>query len=113
MAQAVAKGVCHAGSNVLDLGLVGTEEVYAAVSSFNAEAGIEVTASHNPIEYNGMKIIKYGSQPLSDKEFSCIKHLAEQNNFNQPLTLGLLIDKKIDARVNYINKVISFIDLES
>ena len=57
-----------------------------------------------------MKIIKYGSQPLSDKEFSCIKHLAEQNNFNQPLTLGL--DKKIDARVNYINKVISFIDLE-
>ena len=59
-----------------------------------------------------MKIIKYGSQPLSDKEFSCIKHLAEQNNFNQPLTLGLLIDKS-DARVNYINKVISFIDLKA
>ena len=45
-------------SGGLALGLVGTEEVYSAVTEFLADAGIEVTASHNPIEYNGMKIVK-------------------------------------------------------
>ena len=53
LAQAVAKGACDAGANVLDIGLSGTEEIYAAVSAFNADAGIVVTASHNPIDYNG------------------------------------------------------------
>ena len=42
----------------MSIGLVGTEEIYAAVSNFDTDAGIEVTASHNPIEYNGMKIVK-------------------------------------------------------
>ena len=58
LARAVAKGVCHAGADVLDIGLAGTEEIYSSVSLFNIDAGIEVTASHNPIEYNGMKIVK-------------------------------------------------------
>ena len=54
----LARGVQRAGANVLDIGLSGTEEVYWAVTSQNACAGIEVTASHNPIDYNGMKIVK-------------------------------------------------------
>ena len=58
LAQAIAKGVCDAGANVLDLGFAGTEEMYSAVSTFDADAGIEVTASHNPINYNGMKIVR-------------------------------------------------------
>ena len=60
LAQAVARGICDAGANVLEIGLSGTEEVYSAVMSFNADAGIEITASHNPIDYNGMKIVKKG-----------------------------------------------------
>ena len=67
LARAVAKGVCHAGADVLDIGLAGTEEIYSSVSLFNIDAGIEVTASHNPIEYNGMKIVKREAQPLSDQ----------------------------------------------
>ena len=69
LAGAVAKGICDAGADVLDIGLAGTEEVYAAVTEFDACAGIEVTASHNPIDYNGMKIVGRGSKPLSDQEF--------------------------------------------
>ena len=73
LARALAKGICDAGADVLDIGLAGTEEVYAAVSEFGACAGIAVTASHNPIDYNGMKIVGRGSQPLSDDEFEAIK----------------------------------------
>ena len=54
LAGAVAKGICDAGANVLDIDLAGTEEMYAAVTEFEACAGVEVTASHNPIDYNGM-----------------------------------------------------------
>ena len=65
-AAAAARGAMDAGSNVLDIGMAGTEEMYWAVTEFGACAGIEVTASHNPINYNGMKIVKSGSQPLDD-----------------------------------------------
>ena len=58
LAQSVIKGICDAGADALEIGCAGTEEMYSAVSEFNAGAGIEVTASHNPIEYNGMKIVK-------------------------------------------------------
>ena len=65
LADAVAKGAMDAGTDVLDLGLCGTEEMYWAVSQYEACLGIEVTASHNPIHYNGMKIVKLSSSELS------------------------------------------------
>ena len=49
LADAAAKGICDAGADVLDIGLAGTEQIYASVIEFRACAGIEVTASHNPI----------------------------------------------------------------
>ena len=68
LSAAVAKGVVDAGADVLDIGMSGTEEMYWAVTEFGASAGIEVTASHNPINYNGMKIVKSRSRPLDDVE---------------------------------------------
>ena len=56
----LAEAVCKAGidaDEVLDIGLSGTEEMYWAVTQFRADIGFEITASHNPIEYNGMKIV--------------------------------------------------------
>ena len=89
LAQAVSKGICDSGANALDIGLAGTEEMYAAVSELNIDAGIEVTASHNPIDYNGMKIVKQRSQPLTDQEFLNIKTLSEETNFiNQPVLVA-------------------------
>ena len=76
-AAAAARGTMDAGADVLDIGMAGTEEMYWAVTEFSACSGIEVTASHNPINYNGMKIVKSASQPLDDAaDFQVIKALA-------------------------------------
>ena len=110
LARAVAKGICDSGADVLDIGLAGTEEVYASVSEFGACAGIEVTASHNPIDYNGMKIVGRGSKPLNDDEFGRIRVLVEENNFSQPQQTGSVLDKKEVARAAYVEKVLRFVD---
>ena len=113
LAGAVAKGICDAGANVLGIDLAGTEEMYAAVTEFEACAGVEVTASHNPIDYNGMKIVGRGSKPLSDNEFKRIKDLAEENNFSQSEQTGAVFDKREAARAAYVEKVMGFVDCAS
>ena len=80
---ALSEGIRDAGSDVIDIGMVGTEEVYFATSHLNADGGIEVTASHNPMDHNGMKPIREGSRPISaDTGLLDIKRLAEQNQFS-------------------------------
>ena len=64
MHEAVMRGAATAGADVLDLGLVGTEMVYFAVGSLDLEGGIMVTASHNPKEYTGMKLVRRGALPV-------------------------------------------------
>src|SRR3954452_8592636 len=64
MAEAVIAGASDEGAEVLDLGLVGTEMVYFAVGSLGLEGGVMVTASHNPKEYTGMKIVRRGALPV-------------------------------------------------
>jgi phosphomannomutase len=64
VAAAVIRGAAEAGADVLDLGLVGTEMVYFAVGELGLDGGIEVTASHNPKEYAGMKIVRRGALPV-------------------------------------------------
>lgn len=110
LADAVAQGVCDGGADVLELGLAGTEEMYAAVTEFDACAGIGVTASHNPIDYNGMKIVGRGSQPLTEQEFGLIKDLAEVFDFIQPAKKGAVLNKKEVARAAYVSKVLGFVD---
>ena len=72
--------------------------------------GIEVTASHNPVDYNGMKIVKHGAKPLSDQEFSKIKLLAEKNNFGLTKQVGSVFNRRKVARTSYISKVLDFVD---
>ena len=57
LAAALIRGLTEGGADVLDLGLAGTEEMYFATAHHGADGGIEVTASHNPIDYNGMKLV--------------------------------------------------------
>jgi phosphomannomutase len=64
MAAATIEGATEAGADVLDLGMVGTEMVYFAVGELELEGGIAVTASHNPKEYTGMKIVRRGALPV-------------------------------------------------
>jgi len=111
LADAVAKGAMDAGTDVLDLGLCGTEEMYWAVSQYEACLGIEVTASHNPIHYNGMKIVQSGSKPLTQGAFLGIKALAETGKF-VPEIFGATRRSIADgARAAYVEKLLSFVDL--
>ena len=105
-------GVIDAGADVLNIGLAGTEEMYWAVTEFNACAGIEITASHNPINFNGMKIVKSESQPLDQVEdFEAIKVLAELESWSCKTKIGKIFDQKIIARKSYVQRVSSFVDL--
>jgi len=109
-AAAAARGVMDTGSNVLDIGMAGTEEMYWAVTEFGACAGIEVTASHNPINYNGIKIVKSGSRPLDDAgDFQVIKSLAQAQTWTAPKSRGLMLEQAVDARSAYVNKVLSLV----
>lgn len=110
LSQAVSRGICDEGAQVLDIGLAGTEQMYFSVSLFQACAGIEITASHNPIEYNGMKIVKKGSRPLTEAEFENIKRVSEINNFKAAQTNKLIINKKSEAGEAYLEKILSFVD---
>ena len=110
-AAAVAKGVLDSGADVLNIGMAGTEEMYWAVTEFDACAGIEVTASHNPINYNGLKIVKSGSRPLDDAaDFQVIKRLAETVPWAAPKSWGIILDRISDARAAYVDKVLNFVD---
>ena len=62
---ALANGLRDEGVDVIDIGLVGTEEIYFATSYLKTSGGIEVTASHNPIDYNGFKFVREESRPIS------------------------------------------------
>lgn len=67
------------GCNVIDIGMVGTEEIYFATSHLDVDGGIEVTTSHNPINYNGMKLVSEQSKPVSgDTGLHEIQEIAEQ-----------------------------------
>jgi phosphomannomutase len=76
---ALSAGLIDGGAKVFDIGAAGTEEIYFATKHLGVDGGIEVTASHNPINYNGMKMVKAGSVPISgDTGLNAIKDLAQQ-----------------------------------
>ena len=82
LSDALAKGLIAGGSDVLDIGLCGTEEIYHATFSQQLDGGIMVTASHNPIDYNGMKLVREQSRPISgDSGLNKIQEFAETGDF--------------------------------
>ncbi len=111
---ALSDGIRDAGANVIDIGMVGTEEVYFATSHLKADGGIEVTASHNPIDYNGMKPIREGSRPISsDTGLLDIKRLAEANQF-APLDAAARGGYEKRSVLNeYLDHLLGYIDNEA
>lgn len=80
--RALAEGLMDAGCDVYDIGLSGTEEIYFATFHLGMDGGIQVTASHNPMNYNGMKLVREAAKPISgDSGLREIQRLAEQNAF--------------------------------
>ncbi|MEZ8034574.1 phosphomannomutase CpsG [Vibrio crassostreae] len=88
--EAMTKGLIESGITVIDLGMTGTEEVYFATRSLKAIGGIQITASHNPINYNGMKLVGVDASPISknsglDEIKRRIEVLEQELNSNLPL----------------------------
>ena len=109
MTQATIEGVTEAGADVLDLGLVGTEMVYFAVGELGLNGGIAVTASHNPKEYTGMKIVRRGALPVGgDSGLLEIRDRAMAGfDTSGGLTPGTV--EKHDVWPAYLDRVVSFI----
>ena len=112
--NALSEGIRDAGSDVIDIGMVGTEQVYFATSFLNADGGIEVTASHNPIDYNGMKLVRANSRPVSsDTGLLEIKALAEANKFKEVSAQNKGNYKKLNLIDDYVSCLLEYIDCNS
>lgn len=109
LADAVAAGLMAEGVQVLDLGLCGTEEVYLATDHLGADGGIAVTASHNPMDYNGMKMVQAGAAPVGwDTGLSAMQGLVSADDFGPP---GQGTRQAVDCRAAYVARVLSFVDI--
>lgn len=87
--EAITAGLIESGISVIDLGMTGTEEVYFATRHLKAIGGIQITASHNPINYNGMKLVGADASPISknsglDEIKRRIEELNQELNCNLP-----------------------------
>ncbi|MCL2790184.1 MAG: phosphomannomutase CpsG [Desulfobulbus sp.] len=107
--QAVAEGLMDVGVDVVDIGQTGTEEVYFAAFHLDVDGGIAVTASHNPMDYNGMKLVRQGAQPISgDSGLREIERLASANAFVHAAKRGTLHHGSILAP--YIDHLLGYIE---
>jgi phosphomannomutase len=111
MQAAVMRGAATAGADVLDLGLVGTEMVYFAVGSLELEGGIMVTASHNPKQYTGMKLVRRGALPVGgDTGLLDLRDLIDSGNWHVT-ERGEVRD--VDIWPEYVARVLSFVDVDA
>jgi phosphomannomutase/phosphomannomutase/phosphoglucomutase len=106
----VVRGLTEAGVEVLDIGLCGTEMVYFATTQLEADGGIMVTASHNPADYNGLKLVREEARPISaDTGLADIRKLAERDQRKKARKPGTRESVSIfDA---YIQHMLSYIDI--
>jgi len=114
MAEAVIAGAAEAGAEVLELGLVGTEMVYFAVGELGLDGGVAVTASHNPKEYTGMKIVRAGALPVGGESGLLEirdRALADSQGQTQGQTPGRV--QKYDVWPAYVERVLSFVDVSA
>ena len=111
MQQAVMRGAAAAGAEVLDLGLVGTEMVYFAVGSLGLEGGIMVTASHNPKQYTGLKLVRRGALPVGgDSGLFDLRDLIEAGSWHKTDPGEV---RELDIWPAYVERVLSFVDVDA
>jgi phosphomannomutase len=113
MAEAAMRGAADAGVDVLDLGLVGTEMVYFAVGELELDGGIAVTASHNPKEYTGMKIVRHGALPVGGE--SGLLDLRDKAMAGFVMSEGQSPGhvEKYDVWPAFVDRVLSFVEVSA
>jgi phosphomannomutase len=110
MARSAIEGAADGGADVVEIGLVGTEMVYFAVGELELDGGIMVTASHNPKDYTGMKIVRRGALPVGgDSGLLEIRDRALAGfDRSGGQTLGQV--SKRDVWPGYVERVLTFVD---
>lgn len=112
--DALTEGLRHGGTKVYDIGQCGTEMIYFATAHLRADGGIMVTASHNPKEYNGMKLVRRDSRPISaDTGLKEIGEMAIAANFVHQLVPGKAMGtvEKLDIMPDYIEHLLTYVDM--
>ena len=109
LSKAVARGITDAGAEVMDIRLGGTEMVYFGTSYLKADGGIMVTASHNPADYNGLKIVREDAKPVSaDTGLQYIKALAESDE--RPIAETKGMHAPVNIFEPYVEHILSYVD---
>ena len=112
LVDALALGLQQGGCEVHDIGLCGTEEVYFATFHFEMDGGIMVTASHNPIGYNGMKLVRAGAQPISgDTGLKSIEARAAEDSTPLPDIRPTLVP--LEHRAAYIQHLLGYLNTDT
>jgi phosphomannomutase len=112
LVAALERGLTESGVDVLDIGVGGTEMAYFATFHLELDGGIMVTASHNPPNYNGMKMVREQSRPISaDTGLQQIRAIAEKGEFKKPKRPGAV--QNVDIRKDYIAHLLSYVDRAS
>ncbi|MFN8512272.1 MAG: phosphomannomutase/phosphoglucomutase [Thermomicrobiales bacterium] len=109
VAGGLMRGMAHQGADVINLGLTSTDELYFAVGKFGYPAGVMVTASHNPAEYNGLKMCRAEAFPISDETgLLDMRDMILQDRLPEPTRTGSITDR--DVLAAYVEHCLSFID---
>lgn len=110
LSDALCDGLRSAGVDVYDLGLCGTEEVYFATFSQQMDGGVMITASHNPQDYNGLKLVAADARPISDDSgLRQIRSLAQCGQFKESKRHGQRLE--LDVRNDYIAHLLNYVEI--
>ncbi|HEY3922433.1 MAG TPA: phosphomannomutase/phosphoglucomutase, partial [Gaiellaceae bacterium] len=111
MAEALVLGASEGGAEVVDIGMVGTEILYFAVGELGLDGGVMVTASHNPKEYTGMKIVRRGALPVGGESgLLDIRDRAAKGEWREA-SPGEIVSENVWER--FLDRVLSFVDTEA
>ena len=109
LAEAFIDGALEQGADVVDFGMLGTDMLYYAVARDGLDGGAQITASHNPKQYNGMKLVRSQALPLSgDAGISDIRNMVLEQRIPRAVTRG----KRTESHLldDYLDHILSFID---
>ncbi|HZN55149.1 MAG TPA: phosphomannomutase CpsG [Candidatus Polarisedimenticolaceae bacterium] len=111
-AAAICEGLCASGVDVIDIGRCGTEQVYFATFHLGLDGGIMVTASHNPADYNGLKLVRERAKPISaDTGLREIETLTLARTFETARRRGTV--EQADLQGEYVRHLLSYVDVPS
>ncbi len=110
--RAVVSGLLSAGVNVLNIGIAPTPTIEWTVEKYDADGGIIISASHNPPEWNALKLIGKGGLLLHPTEMGALKKEFIDGKFRSVTWTDLGTEESIDVAEEYINDLLNFVDAE-